>query len=155
MPAEKELALEPISKLNWRKTLGVRVHSTQLKFVADYEPVALVILSKSYVRAGNVDWYPFAITLNGAIVGVVGLTRNGSTCKIFHLVVDREQQGRGLGKKSVALIVDHVRKNWLTVQTITLTVHPQNVVAKHVYATCGFAITGEFEDSEPVMATTL
>lgn len=150
-----ELALEPISNLNWRKTLGVRTHPAQLKFVADHEPVALVILSKSFVRAGNVDWYPFAITMNGAPVGVVGLTHNERTCKIFHLVIDREQQDRGLGKASVSLIVDYVRKNWPTVQNIALTVHPQNEKAMHVYTACGFATTGELEDSEPVMVMAL
>ncbi len=95
-----DLALVPISNLNWRKTLQVRTTPNQLKFVADFEPVALVILSKSYVRAGNVDWHPLAITADDATIGVVALTHQKTRCEIFHLVIDCDLQGRGLGKDS-------------------------------------------------------
>ncbi|MFK7914177.1 MAG: GNAT family N-acetyltransferase [Pseudomonadales bacterium] len=154
MPASN-LKLEPINNLNWRKTLGVRTTPGQLEFVADFEPVALVILSKSYVRAGSVDWHPFMITMAGATVGVVALTHHETRCEIFHLVVDRNRQGQGLGKASVVLLVDHVRETWPEVDSLELTVHPNNEVARHMYASCGFVSTGEFKDSEPVMAMTL
>ena len=52
---------------------------------------------------------------------------------------------------AVALIVEYVRKHWPTVQSIALTVHPQNEAAKRVYTACGFATTGAMEDAEPVM----
>lgn len=110
----------------------------------------LVILSKSYVRAGNVDWYPFVITLNESIVGVVAITHSENRCTIFHLVIDRLMQGQGLGKASVTKIIEYIRLTWPKCKAIALTVHPHNVIAKAVYRSCGFIATGEMQDSEPV-----
>jgi len=150
-----DVKLAPLDKTNWRSALKVKTTSAQLQYVADYEPVALVILSKSYVRAGNVDWYPFAITLNKSIVGVVAITYSANRCSIFHLVIDCLKQGQGLGKASVVKIVEHIRLTWPKCKTVKLTVHPNNEIAKTVYCSCGFIATGEIQDSEPVFELSL
>ena len=56
------LELAPIDQHNWRAALAVEVTSGQLAFVAGYQPVALVILAKAYVRSGDLGWEPLAIT---------------------------------------------------------------------------------------------
>lgn len=49
----RSVLLEPIDARNWRESLGVRVAEEQLRFVADHQPVALVILAKCYVQPGG------------------------------------------------------------------------------------------------------
>lgn len=150
-----DVKLTPLDNTNWRNALKVKTTNAQLQYVADHEPVALVILSKSYVRAGNVDWYPFVITLNESTVGVVAITHSANRCSVFHLVIDCLMQGKGLGKASVAKIIEYVRLTWPKCKAITLTVHPHNAIAKAVYRSCGFIATGEMQDSEPVFELTL
>lgn len=50
-----------ITQANWRQAVAIRVGDHQLRFIAEYEPVALVILSKAFVRVADVDWWPFLI----------------------------------------------------------------------------------------------
>ncbi len=146
-----QLNLEPICDQNWREANGVRVAPGQLKFVADHEPVALVILSKAFVRLGNVDWYPYLITTTKETIGVVAITQNSDRCEIYHLLIDQKVQGKGYGKASVLALIKHIRETWQQTAAISLTVHPNNQVAMHVYKSCGFNPTGDFKNSEPVM----
>jgi hypothetical protein len=50
--------LAEIDESNWRRALAVEVRTDQVPFVADHQPVALVILSKCYVRPGGNDGRP-------------------------------------------------------------------------------------------------
>lgn len=153
--ADGELRLEPITNSNWRATLHVKTAPGQLTFVADHEPVALVILAKSYVKAGGWDWWPLAIMAAEEVVGVVAIAQRASLCQIFHLVIDQNSQGRGLGKASVRLVLDHIRQELPACKNVTLTVHPNNGAARHIYESSGFQASGECRDSEPVLELTL
>jgi len=145
------LELVPLDVSNWRAALQVKSTPEQLAYVADFEPVVLVILAKSYVRPGNLDWYPLAIKLNDDIVGLVALAHKREICKLYHLVIDAKKQGQGLGKASMEAIVDYIRKNLVQCKTVSLTVHPNNHVAKQLYFSYGFQTTGALQDSEPVL----
>lgn len=65
--------LVPITRADWRDAAAIRVGEGQLRFVADYEPVALVILSKAFVRVGDTDWWPYLLKDDGHPVGVLAL----------------------------------------------------------------------------------
>jgi len=144
--------LVPIRELNWRSTLKVKPAPKQLRFVADYEPVSLVILAKAYVRCGGAEWHPFAISFSDNVVGVVALAATENRCEIFHLLVDKKWQRKGIGRAAVELLVEHVEQNILDCDVITLTVHPENKNARKLYESCGFSDTGEVRDSEPLLA---
>lgn len=145
-----ELTLEKITSANWRETLGVRLAQGQSRFVADYEPVALVILAKSYVRSGGMDWSPYAIRHQGDLVGLFALARSGAAFEMYHFVIDRHFQSRGLGKRAATLILELAGADPVC-ELVRLTVHPENLAARRVYAACGFTDTGEYVDGEPVM----
>lgn len=68
------LRLEPVTSTNWRQGLAVRAREGQARFVADYEPVLLVILAKSAVRVGGVEWWSFLLKDQTNSVGVVAVT---------------------------------------------------------------------------------
>lgn len=67
------LRLAPIDQRNWRAAVAVRVSPDQVRLVAGHQPVALVILAKAYVRPGDLDWEPLALTAAASVVGVVAL----------------------------------------------------------------------------------
>lgn len=142
--------LERMEPSNWRRALEVRVGPDQLELVADYEPVALVILAKCYLCPGGLIWEPFGILEGDTWVGVVALAHSETRCDMVHFVIDRAQQGRGLGKAGVGAIIAHVRRELPGCRALTLTANPRNERAQHVYASFGFDVTGETRDDEPV-----
>ena len=51
--------LAEIDESNWRQALTVEVRTDQVAFVADHQPVALVILAKCYLRPDGQAWTPY------------------------------------------------------------------------------------------------
>jgi RimJ/RimL family protein N-acetyltransferase len=75
--------------------------------VADFEPVALVILAKTFVRVG-LDWWPLVIEDAGTTLGVVALVderRHHAQLALFHLLFDRDHRRRGHGRAAVQALV--------------------------------------------------
>lgn len=145
-----DIQLEKIDATNWRETLEIRAGAGQLEFVAGHEPVALVMLSKSFVRPNGLIWEPFGIRSSETMVGIVALAHAGSTCEMFHFLTDRSRQGEGLGTAAMQAIVSHVISELPRVRELKLTVHPRNEPALGLYRSAGFQATGEHRDSEPV-----
>ncbi len=87
------LRLALIDQHNWRAALAVQVTPDQLRYVAGHQPVALVILSKAYVRPGDLDWEPLAVTAGASVLGVVALAHASTHTEVLHLAVDASKQG--------------------------------------------------------------
>ncbi len=66
---------------------------------------------------------------------------------IYHLMVDRRYQGRGHGRRAVALALAEIQKHG-DVQRIWTSYRPDNAVAKELYAACGFAETQVDDDGD-------
>lgn len=150
-----ELRLEMLDRSNWRRALAVRTAPGQLKFVADYEPVALVILSKCYLRPGGLLWEPLGIFSGDEAVGIAALTWDADTCRLYHLVIDRGWQRRGAGMAALELILAYVWESAPDCQSVTLTMHPRNEAARALYKKAGFEATGEERDGEELWHLTL
>lgn len=134
----------------------MHVSERQLPFVADHQPVALVILAKAYVRPGGNEWEPLAIVEQPAgIVGVVALAHWRTESEMVNLVIDERSQGRGLGGAAVEAAIQHVRLSRSACRTLTLTVHPENERALRVYRCKGFEPTGSYRRGEPLLALDL
>jgi len=146
--AAGDIQLEKIDASNWRETLEIRAGAGQLRFVAGHEPVALVMLSKSYVRPGGLTWEPFGIRCGETMVGIVALAHADTTCEVFHLLIDHSRQREGLGKATMQAIVCHVISEMPSISELKLTVHPRNEPALVLYRSAGFRPTGEHRDSE-------
>ena len=149
-----KLHLEALDRSNWRRALEVRTAPGQLKFVADHEPVALVILAKCYLRPGDLEWEPFGIYADDSMVGIVALAWSGEACEIYHLVIDRAHQGRGLGKAAMQMIVEWVRRERPACRSLRLTLHPENERARRLYTSVGFVPSGEDRQGEPLWQRT-
>ena len=143
-------SLASIDEHNWRAALAVTVTPAQLRLVAGHQPVALVILAKAYVRPAGLAWEPLAVSRGEALVAVAALAHASAHSELFHLVVDVDSQGQGVGSAAVQLLVEHVRSTRPEAQDLRLTVHPENEAAQRLYRKHGFSPTGEVRDNELV-----
>lgn len=155
MNAPTGLRVAAIDEHNWRAAAAVRVADDQLRFVAGYQPVALVILAKAYVRQGDLDWEPLAFLLEESAVGVAALAHDGPRSELLHLAVDHRHQGRGLGAVAVRRVLDHLASTRPECQEAWLTVHPDNERAQRLYRRAGFTPSGRMRDGEPIWSLNL
>jgi len=144
-----------IDQHNWRAALSVHITPDQLKYVAGHQPVALVILAKAYVRPGDLDWEPLAVTAGASVLAVVALAHASAHTELLHLAVDVAQQGQGIGSAAVELLLAHVAQTRPGAKEVRLTVHPENRRAQRLYRNRGFSPNGEVRDGEPVWSLKL
>jgi RimJ/RimL family protein N-acetyltransferase len=148
----EDIRLEVIDAENWRESLQVRVRDDQLPFVADHQPVALVILAKCFVRPGGRRWEPLLVrTLDGSVVGVLGLEHGDGVCELRNVAIDAESQGRGLGTAAVRAVIARARRPDGHCAQLAVSAHPDNQAALRAYAAAGFGWDGERRNGEPLM----
>lgn len=147
-----EVILEPITQDNWHAALALRVRPDQLDFVADFQPIAALVLAKAYVRVAGKTWVPYAILAGGteaataAMVGLLVLAYEPGSSDdywLFHFFIDRRWQGRGYGAAAVRAFIALVRREHLACCVLHLSVNPENLPAQRLYARAGFVPTGE------------
>ncbi len=149
----KDLILRPVTQDNWQEALKLRVHPAQLRFVAEYEPIAAIALAKAYIHLGGATWTPFAVYQDASMVGFFELARwtdAPDQCWIFHFFIDQRYQGRGYGKAALACLIDLVRREHEAPNALLLVVHPENKPAQQLYSAAGFRLTGTVRWGEPV-----
>lgn len=142
--------LELIDQSNWRQALQICSTPEQVEFVTEYEPVALLILAKSYIGDGGQEWLPTAIFSGDIMVGVVALAHSGLECQVHHFLIDQSFQGRGYGKAAMNAIVDYIRAKLPECNKLTLTANPRNTRAQKVYSSVGFVETGKERVGGPI-----
>ncbi len=144
------VVLTPIDQHNWRAALDVQVTLDQLQYVAGHQPVALVILAKAYVRPGDLEWEPLAVTAGASVVGVVALAHANTHTELLHLAVDVSKQGQGIGSAAVDLLLAHVAETRPGAEDVRLAVHPDNRRAQRLYRSRGFSPNGQVREGEPI-----
>jgi diamine N-acetyltransferase len=143
----------PVTRDNWREALSLTVAPEQQRFVADHEPPALVALAKAYVRPGGRLWLPYLIYSDMTAIGMATIVleeANPSTVWLYHFFLDSRYQGRGLGKAALQALLTTVAVDFNGVESVCLTVHPENTRAQRLYRSAGFESTGREIDGEPV-----
>jgi diamine N-acetyltransferase len=129
------------------------VRPDQQRFVADYAPIAAIVLAKSFVRPEGFVWAPYGIYVGAALAGMLALAYEpGSADKywIYHFFIDQAHQGRAYGRRALQALIELLRDTYPACRQIQLTVHPANLPAQRLYAGAGFQPTGEIIDGEPV-----
>lgn len=151
-----EIELEPIDAGNWREAVDVMVTDEQLPFVADHQPVALVILAKAYVSPGGRRWEPLLVrTPNDTVVGVLAIEHGAATCELRNVAIDKNSQGRGIGTAAVRAVVDRACQPGQHCTELAVSAHPDNHAAHRAYASAGFSWNGERRNGEPLMRLTI
>lgn len=147
--------LVTIDGSNWRHALEIEVRADQVAFVADHQPVALLILAKCHVRPGGHAWSPYLALDDGEPVGVVAVASDGELAHLRHFAVDHRRQGQGLGRMLADAVVAAISRDQPTVRSVVVTTHPDNEAALALYRSAGFHDTGTFAGIEPVLALDL
>ncbi len=129
------MRLEPITAANWRAAGALRLAPGQLGLVAEYEPVAFVILARTYLGYENGIWHPLVAT-EDELVGVLALVDEGPTWALRSFMIDARFQGQGHGRATVLAAIDYVRDRGG--EALRLTVHPTNAPAIALYESLGF-----------------
>ncbi|MER7110486.1 GNAT family N-acetyltransferase [Streptomyces sp. NPDC000229] len=145
--AGRAIRLVPVDDDNWRAVADVAPRDDQRGFVAALAARYLLLSMRGGV------WTSLGITADDRVVGHVmwAYDDEGGAYWIGGMVVDADEQGRGVGGPAVrALIRMLARRPDCT--RICLTYHPDNGVAARLYARLGFVPTGEHEDDEIVAA---
>lgn len=147
------ISLHEITAANWRATLALSVRPEQQRFVADYTPIATLVLAKAYVCASGLRWIPYAIYAEQTLVGLVALAYQPASIDdywLYHFFIDHRYQGQGYGAAALDALIHWVTRQHPKCHQVKLTVHPENEQAQQLYARLGFEETGERLDGEAV-----
>ena len=139
------VSLRPVDAGSWRDVAGLTIAPGQDAFVA----AATHYLA---VCAYEDVWNPLAVhDEEGAVIGFLmwGIDDEDGSCWLGGVIVDAAHQGRGVGRAAMAQALATLRPRDED-DGFALAYHPQNTVAKGLYASLGFVETGETDDDEVV-----
>ncbi len=139
------VTLRPVDARSWRDVAALTVAPGQERFVA--APTYYLALC----AYGEV-WQPMSIhDADDRVVGFLmwGIDEEDDSCWLGGVLVDVAHQGRGVGR---AAVVEALRTLGTRAGSagFGLSYHPENLVAKGLYASLGFVETGEVVDDEAV-----
>ena len=139
------VTLRPVDAGSWRDVAALTVAPGQERFVA--APTYYLALC----AYGDV-WQPMSVHgADDVVVGFLmwGIDDEDGSCWLGGVLVDRAHQGRGVGRAAVAEALRTLRPK-ADDTGFALSYHPENEVAKALYASLGFVETGEVDDDEVV-----
>ncbi|BAL90193.1 putative GCN5-related N-acetyltransferase [Actinoplanes missouriensis 431] len=146
------LTLESVTPDNYDACVSLEVHPEQAGFVAPN----VDSLARAYVWP---DGEARLVCLDGTPVGFVlfhpideKAPERGHS--IVRFMIDQRFQGRGLGRRALAAALDWIAEHQ-RVDTVQLSVEPDNVKALAFYRAAGFTETGEVDEGELVLRRTL
>lgn len=153
------MQLEKVTVDNFYDLMCLSVREEQHSFVA---PNAYSLAEAYAVLAAGRYVQPFGIYEEDTPVGFAMIGHNSfldddqpsayrDSYYIWRFMIDKQFQGRGLGKAAVQLVLDFIRSfpDGET-KTCCLSYEPHNKAAKNLYASFGFRPNGEMDGDEEV-----
>lgn len=133
--------LEPITEKNLDSLVRLNVNKNQEHFVSSVAES----LAQAYVYIDTA--FPFAIYNDEIVVGFImmGYYEEKQYYTLWKLLIDENFQNMGYGRKAVELGIAFLEDRFQPKEIYTGVV-PDNLIAKHLYESLGFAATGIFED---------
>jgi diamine N-acetyltransferase len=144
--AATDVTLREITKKTLFDILRLRVAPEQARFVA---PIAVSIAEAHF--SPEVAWFR-AIYFGETPVGFVMLEADEPRARYFlwRFMVDAGHQGRGIGRRAIELVIEHVRTRPGATELTTSCV-PGDGGPGPFYEKLGFVYTGSEEEGELVM----
>jgi diamine N-acetyltransferase len=145
---EKQIALRPVSRDNWREVTKLEVNETQREYVA--EPCYYLALC-SYGEL----WQPLAIYLGEQVIGFLmwAIDTDDGSCWLGGILIDQKHQQKGYGRQAIQAAISMLAKRHGYHQ-FALSYSPDNP-AKNLYHKLEFTETGEREGGEVVARLSL
>ena len=147
-----DISLHQIDENNFTDAFRLQLGERQEKFVS--HPIRS--LAQAYVYRDQCT--PFGIYDGEQMVGYVMVLYDYDVPEydVWHLMIDRTQQGKGYGRAAMEQVLDCIRKKPFGPSgRVALTCSPENTAALHLYESLGFAPTGNADEDEIELALQL
>jgi diamine N-acetyltransferase len=136
----RTVQLQRINAVNRELVSGLEVSPEQRNWIWDNRRTL------DYLHewdAPDSETIPLAIFADGQPVGFAMYThdRTAGECFIDRFMIDHREQGRGLGRMALAVLLGHLRRRDPAAR-IRIAVDHDNLVAQHLYAAAGFRQIG-------------
>ena len=146
------ITLRPIDESNFIDCFNLQLGDGQDKFVS--HPIRS--LAQAYVYRDQCQ--PFGVYAGDTMAGYVMVIYDydEEAYNIWHMMIDRAEQGRGYGKAAFAAVLDYIRTKPLgKSDRILLTCNRENHTALGLYKSFGFCPTGNEDEDEIELGCTL
>ena len=147
-----DVVLKKIDESNYLECFRLELGPGQERFVSN--PVRS--LAQAYVYYHQCT--PFGVFDGARMVGYVMVIYDydEQTYNIWHMMIDRREQGRGYGRAAMERALEYIRrKPFGDSDRVLLTCSPENKPALKLYRSMGFAETGRRDEDEIELALTL
>lgn len=146
------ITLRKITEENFIDAFHLELAEGQDKFVS--HPIRS--LAQAYVYREQCQ--PFGIYCDDTMVGYVMVIYDYDIPEydIWHMMIDKTQQGKGYGKAALDLVLDYIKtKPFGSSNRVTLTCNKENPTAMKLYQEKGFVATGVEDEEEIELSLTL
>jgi len=146
------ITLRRIDESNFMDAFHLKLAEGQNRFVS--HPIRSLAQAYVYYRQCT----PFGIYVGNRMIGYVMVIYDFDTGEynLWHLMIDRSQQGQGYGKQAVRACLDYIQqKPFGSGNIVSLTCHRENNAAITLYKSLGFHETGNYDNQEIEMKLTL
>ena len=146
------IQLRPITEENFIDAFHLELAPGQERFVS--HPIRS--LAQAYVYRNQCQ--PFGIYAEDVMVGYVMVIYDYDIpgYDIWHMMIDKAQQGRGYGSEALDRVLDYIRtKPFGDSPRVALTCSRENPLARKLYESKGFSATGNGDEDEIELAVTL
>ena len=144
--------LRGIGEDNFLDAFDLKLAPGQERFVS--HPIRS--LAQAYVYRNQCQ--PFGIYSEGKMIGYVMVIYDHDVPEydIWHMMIDRSMQGRGLGSAALDCVIDYIRtKPFGDSGRVALTCNKDNPAARKLYERKGFRATGVEDGDEIEMVMTV
>lgn len=152
------IELKKITWDNWIACIRLRVKDEQDDFIASN----MFSLAQSYVALLNDELPPmtYAISKDDITIGFVMMGydtaeendyASEASYYICRFMIDRQCQGQGYGREALDKVLGLIKTlPQGNAVSVFISYHPNNIVAKSLYASFGFVETGDIREGEVV-----
>ena len=148
----QKITLKKIDETNFLSAFGLKLREGQERFVS--HPVRS--LAQAYVYYHQCT--PFGIFCDEQMVGYVMVIYDYDLEEydVWHLMIDKEHQGRGYAKEAMRLCLEYIAgKPFGDSHKVVMTCAPENIPAMRLYQGLGFRETGNADEDEIELALML
>ena len=137
-----KVTIRPLNRFNWEVAANLKLHDYQTDFLPDN------LYSLAQSKFENLE--PMGIFAGDEMVGFAMYGNFGGVCWINRIMIDKEHQEKGYGKKAVELILDKLKTRPDCAEIRTSFVR-QNALAEYFFGSLGFRRIADGLDGEIVM----
>lgn len=135
---------------NWREVAALEVAKDQQQFI---ESNAFSLAESLYEGKGtSMGLYDGETLVGYAMYG--WYSEKEESAWLDRFMIDQKFQGKGYAKRFLVLLIELFQQKF-NCKKIYLSLHPENKLAMKIYESFGFRLTGDIDDSGPVVGVVM